>query len=868
MDSINFVQSCRLGRRPVSGIPKYVIGRQSLLQLSILAEEKCANRLRLVLPLLIGREQAGFVSDRCSFDNIIAVQEIVHSLETDTNNPPRMLIKLDIEKAYDTVNWSAILAVLTRMNFPPLWISWISTCLRSSSFSVLVHGNPSPWFSSSRGVRQGDPISSYLFILVSQILSNLLNLGLSNSKIPGFNPSLAHNFNHLMFTDDLILITRASRSTARNIILCLNLYSSISGQFPNHSKSQIFFPTWCNKHISKRISSILNITSASFPFIYLGILISPNRIAASAFNNMVDRIRRTCNSWSRFHLSPAAKTILINTSLLAVPIYTLSVYPIPDSILNEISRAVRKFFWSRDSNGKGIHNVSWSTINDGKPEGGIGIRNLSLAKYSLKAKHVFKLLNNDSAIWVDIMRLKYGHSNFWMNSAPARCSWFYRSLFNVANRIKPFCRIGSVNPINTSFAWDPWCFDLPIARKPTFINMNVDLDNLSVSNFITGNGWDIAHLCSIFGSNFNMQVLLSNSIDYDSGNQWIWSPSSKQTTISSSVYHHLNHNFSLTDVWMGWRLLWNLSIAPRVKHFLWTLFHGRLSTYNFLYLRKLRPNSSCPLCTLFPETIDHLFSSCSKAQLIWSYLSLRLGMSIHFPNGFAFGSWLTDGFYSNHTVSVIAATAWFLWKSRCDIIFRNANLNPPTLVCKAISHVQDHFECRKNLLGSRLILNNFTLDDELFLFVYASTNLCSMVSFVGFFVSNAQFIVSLAGCFSQVLDDNTPVSLLALRVALQVMLDSRLPVKNIFVDDSAPIAVISNPDPVITWRFRPLIDLIKSLLNFLGSPVIHIIPDSWMMPAASLATLGFNDPALNLFLFGRDLPHWLMRCFHDSGFIF
>lgn len=68
-----------------------------------------ANRLRLVLPLLIGREQAGFVSDRCSFDNIIAVQEIVHSMENDTKNPPRMLIKLDIEKAYDTVNWSAIL---------------------------------------------------------------------------------------------------------------------------------------------------------------------------------------------------------------------------------------------------------------------------------------------------------------------------------------------------------------------------------------------------------------------------------------------------------------------------------------------------------------------------------------------------------------------------------------------------------------------------------------------------------------------------------------------------------------------------------------------------------------------------------------
>lgn len=88
-----------------------------------------ANHLRLVLLCLISRKQAGFVSDRCSFDNIITVQEVVHMLETGTKKPPRMLIKLDIKKAYDTVNWSAILVILNPMNFPSIWISWIFTCL-------------------------------------------------------------------------------------------------------------------------------------------------------------------------------------------------------------------------------------------------------------------------------------------------------------------------------------------------------------------------------------------------------------------------------------------------------------------------------------------------------------------------------------------------------------------------------------------------------------------------------------------------------------------------------------------------------------------------------------------------------------------
>lgn len=168
----------------------------------------------------------------------------------------------------------------------------------------------------------------------------------------------------------------------------------------------------------------------------------------------------------------------------------------------------------------------------------------------------------------------------------------------------------------------------------------------------------------------------------------------------------------------------------------------------------------------------------------------------------------------------------------------------------------------------RLILNNFSHADELFLFVHASTNHCSMVSSVGFFVSNAQYTVSLAGCYSQALDDNALDILFALRVALQVMLDSHYSIKNIFVNASAPLSVITNPDIVITWHFRSQIDLIRSLLNMLSSPVIHSIPGSWMFPATSLTTFGFNDPALNLFLFGRDLPHWLMRSFNDSGFVF
>lgn len=188
-----------------------------------------ANRLKGVIGHLIGREQCGFIPGRSPLDNIIAAQEIFHSINSDRSYPPRMVIKVDIEKAYDTLNWDSILATMTKMNFPNLWISYIKACLNSTSFSILVNGRPTDWISPKRGVRQGDPLSPYLFILVAQNLTLMLNFANRHGFIPGFSSSLRYNFNHLMYADDLILITTASRKSARNIKLCLDFYHHISG---------------------------------------------------------------------------------------------------------------------------------------------------------------------------------------------------------------------------------------------------------------------------------------------------------------------------------------------------------------------------------------------------------------------------------------------------------------------------------------------------------------------------------------------------------------------------------------------------------------------------------------------------------------
>lgn len=202
------------------------------------------------------------------------------------------------------------------------------------------------------------------------------------------------------------------------------------------------------------------------------------------------------------------------------------------------------------------------------------------------------------------------------------------------------------------------------------------------------------------------------------------------------------------------------------------------------------------MCGLFPETIDHLFCHYSTAKQVWNYLSLKINTRIHFPNGFAVGSWLTEGNFSKHCISVIAASAWLIWKSHCAVIFRNAHINTPVIVCRALSHVQEHTAGHRWLAGQKLILHNFSSADELFLLSHSSSNPASSVSSAGFFLSNANFVVYLAGCCTLVQSDSVLDELSALAVALQSVLDNQLNIKHIFINTSEILSILRHPVPV------------------------------------------------------------------------
>ncbi|GLT61308.1 hypothetical protein SLA2020_340270 [Shorea laevis] len=181
-----------------------------------------ANRLKKVLEKIVSEPQNAFVKGRQILDSVLIANECVDSRIN--SGIPGVICKLDIEKAYDHVNWSFLLYMLRRCGFGEKWCSWIDFCISSARFSVLVNGSPAGFFSSSRGLRQGDPLSPLLFVVVMEALSKMLTVSVNRGLFSGFSVgsrnSAAVHISHLLFADDTLVFCGDNPDHLRYLRVC------------------------------------------------------------------------------------------------------------------------------------------------------------------------------------------------------------------------------------------------------------------------------------------------------------------------------------------------------------------------------------------------------------------------------------------------------------------------------------------------------------------------------------------------------------------------------------------------------------------------------------------------------------------------
>ncbi|WMV41297.1 hypothetical protein MTR67_034682 [Solanum verrucosum] len=239
------------------------------------------ERLTRVLPKIISPTQSGFVKGRSITENILLAQEIIKDINVRNKNV-NVVVKLDMAKAYDRMSWIFLTKVLRKFGFAEEMINMIWRIVSNNWYSVLINGRAHGFFHSTRGLKQGDPLSPTLFIIAAEVLARGLNSLHRDADFKGFGlPKWSPQINHLSYADDTILFCSGNRGSVIKMMKILRDYEDVSGQKINKSKSFFYLHDKTPLIVAIRLRRLTGIRQGNFPFTYLACPVYHGRKTAS-----------------------------------------------------------------------------------------------------------------------------------------------------------------------------------------------------------------------------------------------------------------------------------------------------------------------------------------------------------------------------------------------------------------------------------------------------------------------------------------------------------------------------------------------------------------------------------------------------------
>ncbi|XP_026378329.1 uncharacterized protein LOC113272746 [Papaver somniferum] len=318
------------------------------------------TRLGTVLNKLISEEQVAFMKGKNIHENIALASELINEINTERKHG-NVGLKLDIAQDFDTVSWDFIAEVFRQYGFSDSWCMWVLNILSSARISVMINGCPEGYFSITRGLRQGDPLSPLIFVLIEDVLSRNLSKLFAN-----------HSMN----------------------VMCVN-----------YAKSKFYFG---GARISRAIdiSNYLGMERAMFPDKYLSIQLKPGIVRHIHVRQVVEKIMDKLAGWKSKLLSFQARLVLIKSVISSYVIHSMAVYKWPCTIIKQVERAVINFLWSGDAEKRKYFTVLYDDLCLSKREGGIGINKLNDVNRAMLMK-LWISIRDSNKIWASFLRAKY-----------------------------------------------------------------------------------------------------------------------------------------------------------------------------------------------------------------------------------------------------------------------------------------------------------------------------------------------------------------------------------------------------------------------------------------------------------------------------
>lgn len=299
-----------------------------------------ANRLAPKLQTMVATNQSTFIRGRSIHDNFSLVQHMARYLHN--RKEPRLLVKLDITKAFDSVSWSFLLELLHHLGFGDRWCNLICNLLSTSTTRILLNGQPGDTLHHRRGLRQGEPLSLMLFIMVMDMLTALV------AKADSLNllkPLATRNMGHqiLLYASDISLLHGI-----------LRIFGEATGLQVNLAKSS-FIPIRCTEEQAAKARCHMPCALGSFPCKYLGLPLSVRKLTKADLQPYIDRIADMLPTWKASLLAKSGRLVLVRAVLTVLPIYMLIAVMVPKWMIQAIDKIIRAFLWRGRRDLRGGH---------------------------------------------------------------------------------------------------------------------------------------------------------------------------------------------------------------------------------------------------------------------------------------------------------------------------------------------------------------------------------------------------------------------------------------------------------------------------------------------------------------------------------
>ncbi|GAU16832.1 hypothetical protein TSUD_367790 [Trifolium subterraneum] len=531
-----------------------------------------ADRLSSIMPAITSIQQRGFIKGRSIKDCICLTSEAINMLHNKSFGG-NLAIKVDIAKAFDTLQWSFLLRVLKAFGFNQIFCQWIHSILCSAKMSISLNGKQHGFFNCSRGVRQGDPLSPLLFCLAEEVISRSITKLVRDGKLTLIKGSRHMAVpSHILYADDIMLFCKASRTNIQALSDLFLNYAANSGQVVNPSKSFIYAGALSSQRLHF-IAEQLGFNIGALPFVYLGAPIFKGKPKRSHLQPLADKIKSKLSAWKASYLFMAGRVQLIRSVIQGMMMHTISVYSWPSSLIKDLERWMRNFIWSGDVNQRKLVTMAWHRVYTPLNEGGLGIRSLSKLNEATNLKLCWELVQSNLQ-WAKFLRHRV-----LKGSSPISYHIFSSIWSSVKNNFHDVCsnsswQIGNGEEVNL---WlDPWCGDPLVVSLDIPIHMH---SSLKAEELVK-----------------NITIPL-----FEKDDKLLWSPSHDGDLSLKDSYSL----FSPAGQQMFWsKIVWNFFIPPSKSLLFWRCLQHKLPTDDSLSVRGCALPSMCSLCN----------NSCLKAK--------------------------------------------------------------------------------------------------------------------------------------------------------------------------------------------------------------------------------------------------------------